>query len=227
YGVHVTEPDLGIPGSLVHGMVSLRIKAADGIPSHPGPPDRMPRNVDVVSIAKYLAVDFEIGAEFSLFAPQSRLAQQTIFGIQVFFPKLPRFHNMAVAVKNRKTLLASLVHHAGVLLYCTSTVRLFARVLGNLKRCLAGHCGFRLEGLLYLLFAWPPVRPLDFTDALPDDGRGGFDFVEAARIIAQHLGLKFLRELALLHRLDGSPSVVAVVVIDVRRPGGDFSVVLR
>src|SRR5262245_61555970 len=64
----------------------------------------MPGEVGVVRVPKNLAVDLQIGAEFSLLPPQSRLAESAIFRIEVFVPQLSRFHDVAVSVENRKAL---------------------------------------------------------------------------------------------------------------------------
>src|SRR5215510_16597781 len=86
------------------------------------------------------------------------------------------------------------------------------------RRLPAGDRGLRLEGRLDLLIRRPPVRPLDFTDPLPDDRRGRLDVVQAASVGPQELGLVSDGQSALLHRLDGPPGIIAVVVIDVRGP---------
>src|SRR6266567_6252641 len=90
-----------------------------------------------------------------------------------------------------------------------------------------GDGGLRLEGRLDLLSRRPPVRPLDFTDALPDDRRGRLDVVQAASVGPQERGLVGDGQSALLHRLDGPPGIIAVVVIDIRGPGQDVPVELR
>src|SRR5262249_33186324 len=69
--------------------------------------------------------------------------------------------------------------------------------------------------------------PLDFTDPLPDDRRGRLDVVQAASVGPQELGLVSDGQSALLHRLDGPPGIIAVVVIDVRGPRQDVFVELR
>src|SRR5262249_24068178 len=135
---HVTEACLGIPRSLVHRMTPLRIQVADLVPCHPRLPDGMPRNIAVIVVAENLTIDFQRGAEFTLFAPQSRLAEHTVFGVEVFFPKLSRFHNVIVSVKIRKALLGSLIRHAGIFLYCTRAFPLFARILCNPKTLSSG-----------------------------------------------------------------------------------------
>src|SRR5207253_4625989 len=95
------------------------------------------------------------------------------------------------------------------------------------RRLAAGDGGLRLEGCLDLLVRRPPVGPLDFTDALPDDRRGRLDVVQAAGVGPQELGLVGDGQPALLHRLNGPPGIIAVVVIDVRGPGQDVPVELR
>src|SRR5438132_13999170 len=90
-----------------------------------------------------------------------------------------------------------------------------------------GDGGLRLEGGLDLLSRRPPIRPLDCTDALPDDRRGRLDVVQAASVGPQELGLVGDGQSALLHRLNGPPGIIAVVVIDIRGPGQDVSVELR
>src|SRR5216683_7250801 len=90
-----------------------------------------------------------------------------------------------------------------------------------------GDGGFWPEGRRDLLLGGPPVRPLDFTDALPDDRRGWRDVVQATGVGPQELDLVGDGQPALLHRLDGPPGVIAVVVIDIRGPGQDVPVELR
>src|SRR6266481_1406469 len=89
-----------------------------------------------------------------------------------------------------------------------------------------GDGGFWPEGRRDLLLGGPPVRPLDFTDALPDDRRGWRDVVQATGVGPQELDLVGDGQPALLHRLDGPPGVIAVVVINIRGPGQDVSVEL-
>src|SRR5882672_5780050 len=91
----------------------------------------------------------------------------------------------------------------------------------------AGDGGLWPEGRLDLLLSGPPVGPLDFTDPLPDDRLGRLDVVQAAGVGPQELGLVGNGQPALLHRLDGPPGIIAVVVIDVRGPGQDVSIKLR
>src|SRR2546429_6161203 len=90
-----------------------------------------------------------------------------------------------------------------------------------------GDGGFWPEGRFDLLLSGPPVRPLDCTDPLPDDRRGRLDVVQAAGVSPQERGLVGDGQPALLHRLDGPPGIIAVVVIDIRGPGQDVSVELR
>src|SRR5262249_57219743 len=83
-------------------------------------------------------------------------------------------------------------------------------------RCAAlppGDGGLWPKGRLDLLLGGPPVRPLDFTDPLPDDRLGRRDVVQTAGIGPQELGLVGDGQGALLHRLDGPPGIITVVVI--------------
>src|SRR4051812_30567732 len=86
---------------------------------------------------------------------------------------------------------------------------------GYLTHSLSHKCGLRLESFFEFLVGGPPVWTLDRANAIADDVLRRRDLVETAGIFSQHLGLQRCREPALLHCLDRSPGVVAIVVIDV------------
>ena len=97
--IHVGEARPRIPRRFVHRMPYARIQFTDLIPRHPGPPDRMARQVRVHRVAHDLAVDLEIGIRFAVMAPQRLLAEPAKVGIEVFLPKLGRLDDMGVAIK--------------------------------------------------------------------------------------------------------------------------------
>src|SRR5215469_5693457 len=81
--------------------------------------------------------------------------------------------------------------------------------LASGNRRLRAQCG------VDFLVGRPPIGALDLGDAIADDLGRRLYLVEAAGIAAEELGLVFDRQAVLLHRLDRSPGVVAVMMIDV------------
>src|SRR5215469_5737738 len=136
--------------------------------------------------------------------PEYRTPERAVFGIEIFLPQRRRFDDMAVAVEHRD------------ILRCRHTDLLAA-----------GHGCFGTQRGANFFLGRPPVGALDLRDAVANDRCRGLHLVEAAGIGAEELDLIVPGQPVLLHRLDGAPRVVAVVVIDVRRPAQDVAVELR
>src|SRR5215471_10787959 len=83
---------------------------------------------------------------------------------------------------------------------------------------------FRPECIPYFFIAWPPFRTFNLSNALANKFLGSVDLVELARVATEKLHLIAIQKLALAHCLDGPPNVIAVVMIDVGRPGQNIFV---
>src|SRR5215469_158120 len=75
---------------------------------------------------------------------------------------------------------------------------------------------FRPECIPYFFIAWPPFRTFNLSNALANK------FL--ASVATEKLHLIAIQKLALAHCLDGPPNVIAVVMIDVGRPGQNIFV---
>src|SRR5207302_9291159 len=89
------------------------------------------------------------------------------------------------------------------------------------------HRRLRAQRGAHFLVRRPPVGALDLGNALADDVGRRLHLVEAAGVGAQELGLILLRQPVFLHGFDGAPSVIAVMVIDIRRPAQDIAIEFR
>src|ERR1700758_2392231 len=87
--------------------------------------------------------------------------------------------------------------------------------------------GLRAQRGAHFLLGWPPVRALDLGDSLSDDVGRGLHLVESPCVGAEELGLILLRQPVFLHGLDRAPGVVAVMVVDIRRPAQDVAIEFR
>src|SRR4051794_1885941 len=104
-----------------------------------------------------------------------------------------------------------------------STVRCWVCLFGghSADRCLGPQRGADL------FVGRPPVGALDLGDAVADDSGRRLYLVEPAGVGAEEFGLILLRQIVFLHRFDRPPDVVAVVMIDIRRPAEDVAIELR
>src|SRR6516165_1050830 len=74
------------------------------------------------------------------------------------------------------------------------------------------------------MLAWPPLRALNFGDALADECLGSVNLIQLARILSQEFGLITFRQLALAHGLERAPGIVAVMMVYVGGPRQDIFV---
>src|SRR5262245_56593195 len=90
----------------------------------------------------------------------------------------------------------------------------------------AHDSSLRLQRTLDLFVRRPPVRPLNLRDSIAYEFFGRVNVIQFASIFSEELGLVRLRQLALTHGLKRPPRIVAVVVVDVRRPSQNVLVKL-
>src|SRR5262249_45906433 len=83
-----------------------------------------------------------------------------------------------------------------------------------------------IKRAFHLFVGGPPVRAFDLGDTITDERFRCLDVVQFARVLAQELGLIRLRQLAFAHRLNCTPRVVSIMVIDIRGPCQDLLVKL-
>src|SRR6516165_11173376 len=85
-------------------MRYLRIQFTDRFPRHPRAPDRITWNIGIFGIAIDFAVYLEVRAESTFFTPQREPPRNAILGFEVLLPKLPRFDDMGISIKDSEAL---------------------------------------------------------------------------------------------------------------------------
>jgi hypothetical protein len=103
-------------------MACFGIEFTDLFPAEAGAPNGVAGDVRVHRISKHLAVDLQIAAPLSFFAPERIPSKRAIFGIEVFGPQLRRFHDVRIAIKYCKTLAS---HNLSTPLALENAVSLF------------------------------------------------------------------------------------------------------
>src|SRR5713101_8852316 len=87
--------------------------------------------------------------------------------------------------------------------------------------------GLGIKGSFHLFLRGPPVRPLDLGHPLANELFRRGDVVQFARVFPEKLGLVGVGQLALAHRFNRPPRVVAVVVVNIGGPRKNVLVELR
>src|SRR5215471_18535196 len=85
-------------------MADVWIQFAHRLPCHPRAPDSIAGDIDVIGVAKHLAVDLQVGAVLALLAPQGEFARHAVLRLQVLLPTLAWLDDMGIAIENRKAL---------------------------------------------------------------------------------------------------------------------------